>query len=139
MKLVENVHELWKVGSRVIFRVGRDVLGVLTGLRPPGNKDVWWWNYHMKEVINAKKETTTTWEAPERQQYGDSYRHANDAAKKEVAKAKTRSLSEAYEELETPCGDRHIFGVAKTLDKATRDSIQIKQTKDEEGAVSRDE
>ena len=55
----------------MIITVGREVLGVLTGLQQlqhPGDNDVWWWrNDHVKDVKNAKKETTTKWEAPERQ------------------------------------------------------------------------
>ena len=52
---VKCVREWWKEPSTRILRVGQDVLGMTTGRRPPGDKETWWWNDKVQEVIQAKK------------------------------------------------------------------------------------
>ena len=64
------------------------MLGMITGRRPPGDKETWWWNDKVQDVIRAKKETNKVWESSRRQEDKDRYRQANKAAKKAVAIAK---------------------------------------------------
>ena len=52
---VECVQEWWEETSTRILRVGQEVLGMTTGRRPPGDKETWWWNDKVQEVIKAKK------------------------------------------------------------------------------------
>ena len=52
---VESVQEWWEETSTRILRVGQEVLGMTTGRRPPGDKETWWWNDKVQEVIKAKK------------------------------------------------------------------------------------
>ena len=52
---VESVQEWWEETSSTILRVGEEVLGMTTGRRPPGDKETWWWNYNVQEVIEDKK------------------------------------------------------------------------------------
>ena len=56
-----------------------------TGWRPPGDKETWWWNDKVQEVIKAKKVAKKIWDASRRQGDKDRYRQANKAAKKAVA------------------------------------------------------
>ena len=39
--------------STTILRVGQEVLGMTTGRRPPRDKETWWWNDKVQEVIKA--------------------------------------------------------------------------------------
>ena len=48
---VENVQEWWEETSTTILRVGQEVLGMTTGRRPPGDKETWWWNDKVQEVM----------------------------------------------------------------------------------------
>ena len=60
---VESVQEWWVETSTTILRVGQEVLGVTTGRRPPGDKETWWWNGKVQEVIKAKKVAKEIWDA----------------------------------------------------------------------------
>ena len=53
---VESVYEWWEETSTVILRVGQEVLGMTPGQRPPGDKETWWWNDKVQEMIKATKE-----------------------------------------------------------------------------------
>ena len=136
---VEGVQDWWEDRSKVILRVGQEVLGMSTGRRPPGDKETWWWKESVQEMIKAKKEAKKKWETSERPEDRESYRQANKEAKRAVATAKAQSLDELYDELETQEGQRKIFRMAKARDKATKDFTQIKQVKDEHGVVLRDQ
>ena len=70
-----------------------------TGRRPPRDKETWWWNYKMQEVLKAKKVAKKIWETSRRQEDKDRYRQANTAAKKAVATTKALAMIELYEEL----------------------------------------
>ena len=50
----ESVQEWWEETSTTILRVGQDVLSMTTGRRPPGDKETWWWNDKVQEVIIKK-------------------------------------------------------------------------------------
>ena len=58
------------------------------GWRPPGDKQTWWWNDKVQEVIKAKKVAKKIWDPSRRQEDNDRYRQANKAAKKAVATAR---------------------------------------------------
>ena len=109
-----------------------------TGRRPPGDKETWWWNGKVQEVIKAKKMAKNIWETSRRQEDKDIYRQANKAAKKEVATNKALAINELYEELETQEGERKIFRIAKARDKASKDFSHMKQIKNEHGVILRD-
>ena len=55
------------------------------GRRPPGDKETWWWNDKVQEVIKAKKVAKKIWDASRRQEDKDRYRQTNKTAKKAVA------------------------------------------------------
>ena len=116
----------------------QEVLGMTTGRRPPGDKETWWWNDEVQEVIKAKKVAKKIWETSGRQEDRDIYRQANKAAKKAVAMNKALAMNELYEELETPEGERKMFRIAKARDKASKDFSHMKQIKNEHGVILRD-
>ena len=135
---VESVQEWWEETSTTILRVGQEVLGMATGRRPPCDKETWWWNGKVQEVIKAKKVANKIWDASRRQEDKDRHRQANKAAKKAVATTNALAMNELYEDLETPEGERKIFRIAKARYKATKDFSHMKQIKNEYGVVLRD-
>ena len=56
----------------------------------------------MNDATSVKKEVKKKLDILERQEDGESYRQANDEAKKEVGRAKAHAMDK---ELETPEGD----------------------------------
>ena len=109
-----------------------------TGRRLPADKDTWWWNDKVQEVIKAKKVAKKMWETSRRQEDKDRYRQANKAAKKAVTTNNVLAINELYEELETPDGEIKIFRIAKARHKATKDFSHMKQIKNEHVVVLRD-
>ena len=68
------------------LRVGHEVLSITAGRRSPGDKETWWWNDKVQEVIKAKKESMKMWETSVRQiDTGRQTRRANTEATKAVA------------------------------------------------------
>ena len=107
-----------------------------TGRRLLGDKETWWWNDEVKDVIRATKEAKKKkWEASGRQEDRDIYRQANKKANKEVVRAKAHAMDEVYNELETPEGERKIYRIEKGRVKSAKDFTQIRQIKDEQGVV----
>ena len=104
----------------------------------PRDKETWWWNDEVQEVLKAKKVAKMMWETSRRQEDKDRYRQANKAANKAVATAKALAKNELYEDLETPEGESKIFRMAKARYKATKDFSHMKQIKNEHGIVLRD-
>ena len=72
------------------------------------------------------------WQISGRQEDKDSYRQANKAARKAVARIKARAMNELFEELETPEGERKIYRIAKA-----KDFTKNNQIKDEQHVVLR--
>ena len=62
-------------------------------MKTHGDKEIWWWNDMVQEVIKVKKEAKKTWETPGRQDDIESYRQARKLAMKAVATAKARSMN----------------------------------------------
>ena len=114
----------------MILKAGQEVLGMLTGRRPQGDKESWWWNEEVTEAIRATKEAKSKWATSGRQEDRDSYRQANKAAKKEVARSKAHAMDDIYKELETTEGEGQIYRIAKSRNKVTNDFTQIIQLKD---------
>ena len=79
--MIESVQEWWEETSTTILRVGQEVLGMTTGRRPPGDKETWWWNDKVQEVIKAKKVAKKIWETSRRQE--DRYIQAGKQGGKE--------------------------------------------------------
>lgn len=56
-----------------------------------------------------------------------------------MAIAKAKELEEVYKELETPEGEKKIYRIAKARDLASKDLTHIRQVKNCDGLVLRDE
>ena len=68
------------------LRVGQEVLSITAGRRSPGDKETWWGNDTVQQVIKVKKRERKMWETPGRQGGRNSYRQENKTVKKSGAK-----------------------------------------------------
>lgn len=117
IRLLEGVQEWWNHNSEVIKRVGGEVFGKTRGKKPPENKETWWWQDKVKEVVKAKKKDGKKI----REKYGQQ----------EDMQEKAKTSDGVYKELGTPEGERKIHRVAKSRDKNTKDYSHMKQVEDE--------
>ena len=74
---VESVQEWWEGRSRTILRVGQEVLSITAGRRSPGDKETWWLNDKVQQMIKAKKREREMWETSGRQAGRNSYTQEN--------------------------------------------------------------
>lgn len=56
-----------------------------------------------------------------------------------MAKAKTSELKSMYDKLDAPGGEKDIYRIAKARNKASKDFTHIKQIKNGQGLVLKDE
>ncbi|XP_064101625.1 uncharacterized protein LOC135212142 [Macrobrachium nipponense] len=68
-----------------------------------------------------------------------AYKEANKLAKKTVAIAKDRAYDQLYKELDTREGQGKIFKLAHMRNKNTKDITHIRQIKDKDGNILRNE
>ena len=60
---------------------------------------------------------------------------ARVAVKKDVSETKARVLDDAYKKLDTKEGEKEMYKLAKARERRTRDVVQVKCIKGEEGQV----
>ena len=135
----EDPNEWWEENSKVVRRVAEEVLGKTSGKGKPLGKDTWWWSEEVQVKIKEKKEARRRFEISGREEDRAAAKLANKEAKKAVAQAKARETGKIYEELETAEGQKGIYRLAKSRNRATKDLTQIKQMKNAEGFVLREE
>ena len=139
IRLHEDVQDWWTENSKVILRIGEEVLGKSSGRKPPNDKESWWWNEEVQEQVKNKKEAKKKADLSGIEQDKEDYKQAKKEAKREAAKAMAETLSEVYEELETPEGEKKIYRIARARDTASKDLTQVKQIKDNQGRVLAEE
>lgn len=135
---IENVQEWWTHNAAVITKYGKEVLGETAG-KVWEQKESWWWDEQIKEVLKGKKEAKKRWEQSQLEENRDMYRERNKEAKKVVAQAKAKAYENLYTELETKEGQNKIFKLARSRNKSTKDITHVKQIKDRNGTVLRKE
>ena len=139
IRMEEEAQEWWTWNSEVLRKAGEEVFGVTSGRGPPPDKESWWWNEEVQKIVKEKNELKKRWELSGLQEDRRRFRVANKRSKKGVARAKAAALDEWYKELDTPEGETKIHKIAKARDKATKDLTHIKQVKDENGEVLKEE
>ncbi|XP_008472495.1 uncharacterized protein LOC103509649, partial [Diaphorina citri] len=136
---VDSEQDLWKKSAKIITQVGKKILGKTSGKGGPQDKETWWWNDEVKVAIKKKKDMKKKWDLSGRDEDKREYREANKESTKAVAIAKVKELDEVYKELETPEGEKKIYRIAKARDLASKDLTHIRQVKNGDGLVLRDE
>ncbi|KAI5724883.1 hypothetical protein M8J77_008337 [Diaphorina citri] len=113
----------------------QEILGKTPGKGVPEDKEVWWWNSEVQEVVRTKKIKKRNWDLSGREQDKEEYLRAKKDAKRAVAQAKARAIDEGYKEIENNKGERKLLRIAKARDRASKDVTVVKQVKDNEGRV----
>jgi exonuclease III len=134
----ENVQDWWTANSNVIRKAGEEILGRTSGKKAPADKETWWWNEEVQNIVKKKKVLRKEWDRTGNQDDKEKYKEAKKEAKQIVAEAKSRVWDDLYGELETSEGEKKLFKLGKKRNKASKDLTQIKQMKNEQGKVLTD-
>ena len=81
----------------------------------------------------AKKKAKRTWESHAGKGLNTNRQIEQGGEKTTISTAKTRSMKEEYEDVETRESERKIFGIAKAGRKAAKGFTLIRQIKDDQG------
>ena len=139
IRLHEDVQEWWTENSKVILKIGEELLGKSSGRKPPNDKESWWWNEEVQAQVKSKKVAKKKADLSNLVQDKEDYKKAKKEASRAVAKAMAETLNEIYEELETPEGEKKILRIAKARDAASKDLTQVRQIKDNQGVILAEE
>ena len=126
--------EEWEGTAELLRVAGKKVLGVSSGKRKV-DKETWWWNNKVQEIIKQKREAKKGWDLKRDEDSRRVYKESRRLAKKEVAKAKEKAYEELYDRLETKEGEKELYRLAKQRDRAGKDVQQVRLMKDENGNV----
>ena len=139
IRLHEDVQEWWTENSKVILKIGEEILRKSSGRKPPNDKESWWWNEEVQAQVKSKKVAKKKADLSNLVQDKEDYKKAKKEASRAVAKAMAETLNEIYEELETPEGEKKILRIAKARDAASKDLTQVRQIKDNQGVILAEE
>ena len=149
IKLMENITEkveteeaTWENTCVDAVRIAKEELGVSRGGKYL-EKESWWWNSEVQEVVREKKEAFKRWKTARREEDQDQdqeriaeeeYRKKNKEAKVEVAKAKEKAYEEVYKDLEEN-GAKNLYKLAKTRKRRSLDIDRMKFVRDRDGII----
>ena len=121
-----------------MLRIAKEVLGESSG-KIFENKEAWWFSEEIRQKTKRKKEAKKRYEQTGEDLDLQEYKQCNKEVKKAVAISKAEAYDQLYSELDTKEGKGKIFRLAKQRLKSTRDMAHIRQIKDGNGNVIRNE
>ena len=131
-----EVQEWWQHNAGVIRKWGKEILGETTG-NIWRDKETWWWSENIQDNLQRKKESKKQWERTQLDEDRRVYRERNKEAKRAVAQARAEAYQEMYDNLESREGQKKIYSLAKSRNKATKDINKVKQIRRTDGTVIR--
>ncbi|XP_061647396.1 uncharacterized protein LOC133486382 [Phyllopteryx taeniolatus] len=111
-------------------RQGR-VLGVSSGRK--GERETWWWNLTVQEIIQGKRLAKKKWNTERTEERRKEYIEMRHRAKVEVAKAKQEAYDDMYARLDTKEGEKDLYGLARQRDRDGKDVQHVRVVKDRDG------
>ncbi|XP_064089186.1 uncharacterized protein LOC135203382 [Macrobrachium nipponense] len=115
----------------IILRVAREILGESSGKMSE--------NEEVKDATKQKREAKKRWDGTQMEEDRIAQKEANKLAKKTVAIAKDRAYDQLYKELDNKEGQGKIFKLAQMRNKSTKEITHIRQIKDKDGNILRNE
>ncbi|XP_064116697.1 uncharacterized protein LOC135222539 [Macrobrachium nipponense] len=135
---IEEFDEWWDRTMEIMLRVAGEILGESNG-KMFENKETWWFNEEAKDATKQRREAKKRWDGTQMEEDWMAYKEANKLAKKTVAIAKDIAYDQLYKELDTKEGQGKIFKLAHMRNKNTKGITHIRQIKDKDGSVLRNE
>ena len=138
--LANDVNIWWVENSAMLMRTAEELLGKTSGKGPPNDKESWWWSQETQEKIKRKREAGIVYKKNRTAENETAWKTAKKEAKRAVARARAEGMNDVYERLEASDGQKMIYNMAKSRNRATKDLTHIRQIRDRNGRVlSREE
>ena len=143
VKLVDKVKAIldtegsktWERASKAIKETAVEVLGRTSG-KAGKKEETWWWNEEVQESIKTKKAKKKEQDLNRNAEAIESYKLANKAAKRAVAKAKNEVYKDLYKGLaEGEEGMHKAIRIVKQKNKESQDVYRGRQVKSSDGTV----
>ena len=130
--------EIWNDITKQITTIASTILGKTKPGRRFIDKQTWWWNEEVQQAIKEKKAAFKVWRQTNDADDLQRYRTLKSAAKREVAKAKANHYNDLYDQLGSRDGERMIYRLCQTRDRATKELGHVMQIKDTQGTLLQD-
>ena len=79
-KQTEGVQEWWSVNSKILLKAAEEVLGKTSGKKAPADKETWWWNEEVQQVVKWKKALKKKWDTSGSEEDREEYKEAKQEA-----------------------------------------------------------
>jgi hypothetical protein len=132
-----DVQTSWEGAAAKVREVATDILGVTKDGKYI-DKETWFWNDEVQQAAKTKKEAFKRWQLTNSPVDKTQAKLAKKACKRVVARSKAAKTQDLYLSLETKEGEKEIYKLARSREKATRDMGAVRMVKDVNGKVLRD-
>lgn len=136
--LDQPANTIWTNLVKAITSTAAMILGTTKPGRRYIDKQPWWWNDVVKEVVAAKKAAYKEWRQTHTPEDFQNYRSLKSAAKTAVAKAKSLHYDDLYTCLDTPEGQNDIYRLAAARHRSMLDISHMMNIKDSDHHILRD-
>ena len=75
-KQTEGVQEWWPVNGKILLKAAEEVLGKTSGKKAPADKETWWWNEEVQQVVKWKKTLKKKWDISGSEEDREEYKEA---------------------------------------------------------------
>ncbi|XP_066981571.1 uncharacterized protein [Macrobrachium rosenbergii] len=117
----------------VIKRVGGEMLGKTSRKKPLDDKETWWWNDEVKDMVKAKREAKKIWEKYGQQEDKERYQRHKKQHQQRDSGVKTRAMEEGMRvmQMEVPGGRARGRPKRKGVDIVREDLRDKKLSEDD--------
>ena len=130
----DGLPDEWDKTAEMLRKTAETVLGVTFGKRKR-DRETWWWNEEVQEIIKEKKEAKKAWDKIRNENIKMIYKEKKSKVKKVVTMAKGRAYDDLYARLETKEGEKKLYRLSRQRDRAGKDVQHVRVIKDENGNI----
>ena len=131
---LSGVTSSWSNIQKEMISAAEEVCGRTSGRRGR-ERETWWWNESLQQVITEKKEAYRRWQSTESAEDKRAYQIKSREAKRSVAAAKKESWIQWSSNLNTAEGRNKMFRVAAQMKKDKSDILGSNFIKNESGGI----
>ena len=103
-------------------QLGQKLLGKTSG-NMKQEKETWWWNEDVQEIIQTKKLAKRTPDKDNSEENEAAYKRVKKEAKRNIAIAKARAYDHLHADMDTTEGQKNVFEYGERKGERTRNTF----------------